>query len=46
MKENFQSLIPAFCNTVYKFQGDSIDEHYNIHDVEKNGQKAIVHCFE
>ena len=36
-----QSFIPAFCVTVYKFQGCDIDEHYNIYDVRKMDKKQM-----
>ena len=35
------SFVPAFCVTVYKFQGCDIDEHYNIFDVRKMDKKQI-----
>ena len=34
-KEFGKSFILAFCVAVYKYQGCDIDEHYNIHDIEK-----------
>ena len=30
-----ESFLPNFCNTVYKYQGSKIDEHYNIFDTHK-----------
>ena len=30
-----ESFLPNFCNTVYKYQGGKIDEHYNIWDTHK-----------
>ena len=33
------SFIPAFCVTVYKFQGCDIDEHYNIFDTHLMDKK-------
>ena len=35
------SFIPAFCVTVYKFQGCDIDEHYNIFDTRLMDKKQI-----
>ena len=35
------SFIPAFCSTVYKFQGADIDEPYNIHDVGLMDKKQL-----
>lgn len=33
-KNEFRSnFLPNFCNTVYKYQGGKIDEHYNIWDI-------------
>ena len=34
-------FIPAFCVTVYKYQGADIDENYNIHDVEFMDKKQL-----
>ena len=33
------SFIPAFCCTVYKYQGASIKEQYNIYDVNRMEKK-------
>lgn len=38
-----ESFIPAFCVTVYKYQGGTIDEHYNIYDVEKMDNSSTPH---
>ena len=35
------SFIPAFCVTVYKYQGADIDENYNIHDVGMMDKKQL-----
>ena len=35
------SFIPAFCVTVYKYQGADIDEAYNIHDVKYMDKKQL-----
>ena len=35
------SFIPAFCVTVYKFQGCDIDEHYNVFDTRLMDKKQI-----
>ena len=35
------TFIPAFCVTVYKFQGADIDENYNIHDVGLMDKKQL-----
>ena len=35
------SFIPAFCLTVYKYQGADIDEPYNIHDVGLMDKKQL-----
>lgn len=32
LNEFRESFLPNFCNTVYKYQGGKIDEHYNIWD--------------
>ena len=37
-RENF---LANFCNTVYKFQGGKIDEHYNIFDTHKMDVKEM-----
>ena len=34
-----ESFIPAFCVTVYKYQGGTINKHYNIYDVNKMDKK-------
>ena len=31
LNEFRESFLPNFCNTVHKYQGGKIDEHYNIH---------------
>lgn len=36
-----ESFIPAFCLTVYKYQGGTIEEHSNIFDVEKMDKKQL-----
>ena len=36
-----ESFIPAFCVTVYKYQGGTIDQHYNVYDVEKMDKKQL-----
>ena len=36
-----ESFIPAFCVTVYKYQGGTINQHYNIYDVEKMDKKQL-----
>ena len=40
-KEFSESFIPAFCVTVYKYQGCDINEHYNIHDVNRMDKKQL-----
>ena len=35
------SLIISFCSTVYKYQGGTIDQHYNIFDCERMGKKQL-----
>ena len=35
LNEFRESFLPNFCNTVYKYQGGKIDEHYNIWDTHK-----------
>ena len=35
------SFIPSFCVTVYKYQGADINEHYNIHDVNRVDKKQL-----
>lgn len=37
-RENF---LPNFCNTVYKYQGGKIDEHYNIWDIHRMNDKEM-----
>ena len=36
-----ESFIPAFCVTVYKYQGGTIRTPYNIYDVEKMDKKQL-----
>ena len=36
-----ESFIPSFCVTVYKYQGADIDEHYNVHDVNRMDKKQL-----
>ena len=36
-----ESFIPAFCVAVYKYQGGTINEHYNIYDEEKMDKKQL-----
>ena len=36
-----QCFIPAFCCTVYKYQGSEIDEHYNIYNVSRMDKKEL-----
>ena len=36
-----ESFLPNFCNTVYKYQGSKIDEHYNIWDTHKMDVKEM-----
>ena len=41
-KQEFsESFIPSFCVTVYKYQGGTIDEHYNIYDVNSMDKKQL-----
>ena len=40
-KEFSESFIPSFCVTVYKYQGCDINEHYNIHDVNRMDKKQL-----
>ena len=40
-KEFSESFIPAFCVTVYKYQGADIDEPYNVHDVNRMNKKQL-----
>ena len=41
LTEFSQSFIAAFCVTVYKYQGCDINEHYNIHDVNRMDKKQL-----
>lgn len=44
-KSEFRSsFLPNFCNTVYKYQGGKIDEHYNIYDTHKMDIKEMYPC--
>ena len=36
-----ESFIPSFCVTVYKYQGASIDEPYNVYDVNRMDKKQL-----
>lgn len=36
-----ESFIPAFCCTVYKYQGADINEPYNIYDVNRMEKKQL-----
>ena len=36
-----QSFIPAFCCTVYKYQGADISEPYNIYNVNRMDKKQL-----
>lgn len=36
-----ESFIPAFCVTVYKYQGGTINKHYNIYDVNRMDKKQL-----
>ena len=36
-----QSFIPAFCCTVYKYQGADINESYNIYNVNRMDKKQL-----
>ncbi len=40
-KEFSDSFIPSFCVTVYKYQGADINEHYNVHDVNRMDKKQL-----
>ena len=40
-KEFSESFIPSFCVTVYKYQGASIDEPYNVYDVNRMDKKQL-----
>ena len=41
-KEVFtSSFIPSYCNTIYKYQGCSIDQKYAIHDTERMCKKQL-----
>ena len=39
-----KSFIPAFCCTVYKYQGADIKEHYDILDVIRMDKKQLYTC--
>ena len=41
LNEFRESFLPNFCNTVYKYQGGEIDEHYNIYDTHKMDVKEM-----
>ena len=41
IKEFSESFIPSFCVTVYKYQGADINEHYNVHDVNRMDKKQL-----
>ena len=41
MNEFRSSFIPAFCSTVYKYQGADINEPYNIYDVNCMDKKQL-----
>lgn len=44
-KNEFRSsFLPNFCNTVYKYQGGKIDEHYNIWDINRMDVKEMYTC--
>ena len=36
-----ESFISSFCVTVYKYQGADINEHYNIHEINKMDKKQL-----
>ena len=36
-----ETFIPSFCLTVYKYQGGTINEHYNIYDVNRMDKKQL-----
>ena len=40
-KEFSELFIPSFCVTVYKYQGADIDEHYNVHYVNRMDKKQL-----
>ena len=41
-KDDFSiNFIPAFCVTVYKYEGTDINEHYNIHDVNRMDKREL-----
>ena len=41
-KNEFRAnFLPAFCNTVFKYQGGKIDEHHNIWDTHKMDVKEM-----
>ena len=39
--ESRESFIPAFCVTVYKYQGGTINKHSNIYDVNRMDKKQL-----
>ena len=41
LNEFRESFLPNFCNTVYKYQGGKIDEHYNIFDTHEMDVKEM-----
>ena len=41
LNEFRESFLLNFCNTVYKYQGGKIDEHYNIFDTHKMDVKEM-----
>ena len=41
IREFAENFIPAFCVTVYKYQGAEIDEPYNIYDVNRMDKKQL-----
>ena len=44
-KNAFRSnFLLNFCNTVYKYQGGKIDEHYNIWDINRMDVKEMYTC--
>ena len=40
-KEFSESFIPSYCVTVYKYQGASIDEPYNVYDVNRMDKNQL-----
>ena len=40
------NLLPNFCNTVYKYQGGKIDEHYNIWDTNRMDVKRFIRVYQ